>query len=222
MKNVIKKTGYVLAVLVTFVVLTLVFLALSSLKKTQNNDPAKQTTLLTSVRPPKTEELKASLTQKFEITFTSMDQTTPINISLSSAPFKNPEEATAVKVSQKTIGNSMIINTLEPILPLNTYTLTLTQNSQTILKYIYLSSETKPTPIPQNNTALQEFLPHTTQTYSLEYALSRNIYVAHVKYNPNSSLSLTAQIEAVQTDVSQFIQSKGIAVESVKIDYSLK
>lgn len=222
MKNITKKTGYVLAVIITLVVLTLSFLSLSSLKKPQEITPAEQTTRLLSISPRRTEELKPNLTQKFEITFTNMNKTTPINVSLSSAPFKNPTEIRMVKISQKTIGNNVIINTLEPILPLEAYTLTLTQNNKIILKQNYISSGIKPTPIPQNNKTLQDFLPYTTQAYSLEYSPSRNIYIAHVKYNPNSSLSLTAQIETVKTEVSQFIQSKGIAIESVKIDYSLK
>lgn len=222
MKNITKKTGYVLTVIVTLVVLTLVFLTLSSFKKPKEITPSEQTTRLLSINPPQNEELKPNLTQKFELIFASIDKTTPINITLTYAPLKDPAKEMVAKISQTTTGNSMAINILEPILPLKTYTLTLTQNNQTLLKQNYISSKIKPTPIFQNDTMLKDFLPYSTQTYSLEYNPSRNIYVAHVKYNPDSSLSLNAQIEAVKADVSRFIQSKEITVDSVKIDYSLK
>lgn len=221
MKNVIKKLIYALLVLGLLVALWFLFKQLSSLKKTDNGQPAQNTRAL-YISPPPNSLLQPGAAQKFEIRFSNSLTGSATKAVLLVSSAKTPESKNTVRVSQNTTGNLMVITTEEPIMPVSLYTLTITQNNQPLLTASFTSDMTRPTPIPVNNSALQDYLPYTASGFTLRYLESRNIYIANIKYDKNSSLSLSAQIDQVKKDVAQFVQSKRISLDSVKIEYSLK
>lgn len=115
----------------------------------------------------------------------------------------------------------MSIQTQTPIDPHSEYTLQFTNTSENkvITTISYLSADTIPPAIVENNQELASYLPYDTDWYRLSYLPSQNLYVFNFKYNENSSLSLDAQYERAKQDAILFIRSKGIDESTIIIDW---
>lgn len=229
-QSIVKKLIYAGGVLASLVVLTVLLLLVSSLKKspapqsnTQQKVPKDTTTpLIKSVQPDSAQALPVSQNQTFTITLDSALDPSLIKARLDSSPPSNAAEKTNVPLSISTHNNAITATTSTPIAPFTTYTLTLTLRGKTILQRSYLSDAPSPTPIPANNTTLMNYLPHETLIYLLEFDRDQNIYLVHFKYDATSPLSFTDQFEKAKKSANEYIASKNIDPSSVTIRYLYK
>ncbi len=93
------------------------------------------------------------------------------------------------------------------------------KSGRELLNETYLSNQPIPTPAASNNLELSNFLPHETSNYRLSYLPSRNIYIFNFIYNPNSSEDLQTQYERAKQQAEEFIESKGINLEEIVIEW---
>lgn len=116
------------------------------------------------------------------------------------------------------------VQTQGAIQPYNQYAFVVQDklSGRTLKTQIYYVGLPQPTSLPQNNEALKAFLPYETDTYSLEYLASRNVYLFHFKYNPNNPEQNDVQFENAKTQATQFIESKGINLSSITIEWQYK
>lgn len=118
-------------------------------------------------------------------------------------------------------GKVLTITTVGPISPDGEYTLSidnLTKNTN-ILNVTYLSNSASPIPVSSNNPALIQYLPYEADNYSLDYMPEQNVYVFHFKMNYNSSDDLQTQYQKAKQDATDFIQSKGVDINSIVIQW---
>jgi len=132
----------------------------------------------------------------------------------------NPPKIVKLQVNSSA-GNVVQLTTGEPILQQADYTLTITdrQSNKTLFSGIYPSRDIPPTPVPTNNSLLKRYLPYDTSTYTLVYVPEKNLYVSHLKWNPDLPDTYDVQFQSAKTDALNFIQSKGIDISTVVIEW---
>lgn len=117
-------------------------------------------------------------------------------------------------------GKSLVIETIQPILPLNEYHLLLSNKSgKLVFEARYLSEKPLISPVQSNNLQLSQYLPYETTTYRLIYLQSENIYVFNFKFNPDSQSDLETQFQQAKQEAIKFIKSKDIKLEGLVIDW---
>lgn len=226
----LKKSMYVAGIAISLVVLTILFLLVSSLKKpavtpkpgAQKIPKDTTTSLVKAVLPDPSQALTPSQNQTFTITLDPALDPKAIEAKITSSPPSNAAEKTDVPFVLSRQGNTLTLTTNSPIRSVTTYTLVLRLRGQVILQQSFLSSSVSPTPLPTNNTALSQYLPHETHIYLLEYDRDQNIYLAHFKYDASSPDSFTDQFEKAKKSANEFIAGKGIDVTTVSIKYLYK
>lgn len=128
-----------------------------------------------------------------------------------------PVQITTYKVAQ----NVLAVKTLDPIQQLSDYTLTITNTDtgEELYSGIYPANELTPTPIASNNPVLERYLPYETTNYALNYLPEKNIYVFDFIYDPNSPDTIEKQFDDAKAAAINFIESKGIDINSIVIEW---
>lgn len=136
------------------------------------------------------------------------------------------EDETMTPLTAQTTLKQLGTNTLElqlvdAIKPGAEYTISIVnKNTNQILSTsTYGSLNIQPTPVTNNNPALQQYLPYSADTYSLEYNQQKNLYVFHFISSESSEQSIEEQFEAAKQAALQFIQSKGVDLNSITIEW---
>lgn len=221
---------FVIGIFASLVVLSVLFLLLSSLKKPANpiitnsrRVPADtKTNLVKRILPDPILLLPSGQSQIFTIFLDPSLDTDLVTPKLTASPPSNAAEKTEVLTTIVRQGNKIQITTIQPIQPASTYTLILTLREQVVLQQSFLSAALSPTPLPINNLNLSQYLPHETLMYLLEYNRDQNIYLVHFKYDSSSPDSFTDQFEKAKKSANEFIASKKIDISSVTIKYLYK
>lgn len=117
--------------------------------------------------------------------------------------------------------NTLELQLIEPVKPGAEYTISIVnKNTNQILSTsTYGSLNTQPTPVANNNPALQQYLPYSAETYSLEYNQQKNLYVFHFINSESSEQPIEEQFKAAKQAAIQFIQSKGIDQNSITVEW---
>lgn len=228
-KTAVRKILFALGVIVSLVALTVLFLFVSTLKKTpppqtDTKKAPRDTTssLVKKVLPESTMLLNPGRAQAFTITLDpSLDPQT-ITFKLTSSPPSDASKTKDVGLSPSYKNATITLVTTSQIEPSTTYILTLFLRGGTIFRQAYLSSPFAPTPVQSNNASLSSFLPYETLNYRLEFNKEQNIYVMHFKYDANSKEDLSTQFNNSKTNADEFIESKGIDTTTVTIKYLYK
>ncbi len=226
----LKKLMYAAGVFVSLIVLTVLFLFVSSLKKSPPKpQPSVQkvprdttTKLIKEVAPDPFQALTPSQNQTFTVTLDPALDSSKIQTKLTLSPPSNAAEKIEIPLVVNRQENKLILTTTTPIEPVSTYTLTLLLRGQVILQQSFLSAAASPTPLPVNNTALSQHLPHETHIYLLEYDRDENIYLMHFKYDAASPDSFTDQFEKAKKSTNEYIAGKNIDTSTVTIKYLYK
>jgi len=227
---VLKKIFFAFGVFLMLIVLSVIFLFISTLKKPTQQIPEKKpvtqvdisTPLVNSVLPPVTKLLETGKIQTFTSTLDPTIEVSDVKVTLSSSPPSNASAKSVVPTTTSLEGKVLVTTTSVPIEPSTTYTLMLLYKGKIILSQAYLSAHPIETPIPTNNPTLSTYLPYETLNYLLVYNAEKNAYVMHFKYDPNSSKDLNTQFEEAKTNTNNFIVGKGIDVTTITIDYLFK
>jgi hypothetical protein len=218
-----------------FLILTLLLILVSSKKAVKLSpsaiptlSPASQTSLPTvkvdfniqSITPPKGTILKPNQPLEFDVTFDKPIDISWVGIKLSSGPI-SATQLNSTQFKNKVSGdNKTLIITSGPTTPSSQYLLEITNLTKNIkLLSINYPSDTFSTPAPSNNPALSTFLPYETANYKLSFNPDRNVYIFNFKYDTNSSVSIDDQYNQAKTDATAFIQSKGIDINSIVIEW---
>jgi len=185
-----------------------------------NQQQVGQNIAVTSIIPSEATTLIASEKQTFTVSFSTTLDANAVTFSLT--PDDDSQEISAPKIilrqpDPKTISLE-VQGSLEPFY---NYTLTIQDKlSQKILaSQTYYVAPPQPTAIPNNNQTLKTYLPYETNTYSLEYLPDRNIYLFHFKYNDSSDVESDVQFENAKAAATQFIESKGIQISDITIEW---
>lgn len=190
----------------------------SALSLEMNKYPA-----VATISPQEYELLTPGRPQEFRVTFRGNGDVTTLRASVSQALIRKPGTVTTVPVTTSfdQAKKAVIVTTNTPILPLSTYVLTIQnpQTTNTLLRINYHSGEVPPTPVVSNNPKLEQYLPHRTDSYNLTYDKKRNIYIFNFKIDPESDLSLATQYDTAKTSATRFIESKGVPINSITIEW---
>ncbi len=218
MKLINKKLLLVVGVVVAFIILAVLMLFLSSLKK-----PVQKAgrTGVVGIVPSETQILTPNVIQKFQVVFGAVASASNAKFELSYQPFGN-QETKKVKIKTLIDERTATIVNEDPTIPNSKYTLTIAQSGEKEVVAKYLSGSITPTPISVNNESLTQFLPYKTQTFILEYNEARNIYIMHFLYSAASSVDLNTQFDSAKKQANDFIASKNIPLSSIKIEYLYK
>ena len=209
------------------IVVYLIFYYFSSLKTNYNqsqqvnNSSSIQPPVVSSVSPDKGAILVSNQKQKFVITFTTAFNPKSITIVLQKNDIYKQDSPVPVNYSTSYSGNMLTISFSENVQPGFDYKFTLLYQPTNSLLFeaIYSVMQPLPTPQPNNNTSLAQYLPMKTDSWSLSYWQPENIYIFSFFYDPNSPNNLVVQRQNAEAAMNQFIQSKGIDPSTVKIKY---
>lgn len=226
----LKKLIHIAGVFVSLVLLTALFLLVSSLKKSPpQQQPSTQkvprdttTQLVKEVTPDPFQALVPMQNQTFIITLDPALDPNKTQAKLTLSPPSNAAEKTEVPLIISRQANKLMLTTTNPIQPVSTYTLTLLLRGQVILRESFLSSSISPTPLPTNNNTLSQYLPHETRIYLLEYDRDQNVYLMHFKYDASSPDSFTDQFEKAKKSANEYIEGKNIDTSTVTVKYLYK
>jgi hypothetical protein len=237
MKNLFKfkltDKALVIPLIFSFILLIVVFgiAYISFTQKPQKTNPIPTTTPIvtvsqlsvTHVIPDEPQPLASGIPHTFLIYFSqniSVNEFT-INLDYTNITQDNPQTIT-VPLSLSLFSPKVIeVKATIPIVPQSEYYLTIAdkQTGQTLSQTNYLSGDLQPTSVPSNNETLKKYLPYETNSYMLEYLSNQNLYIFHFKYDPSSSLPLDQQYENAKAQAVQFIESKGVDINSIIIDF---
>lgn len=234
MTNILKNKTILIIGIVTLV---LIFLALYFTQKSSPENHGEvspsptptqsqnlNTTVINNVSPSQGTTLESGKPQTFTIYLGKPLVIGQVKIVLKSYDYTQDSTfVTDVPFNATFTANNVIeVKTASPITPHTTYLLqmtTLTDN-KVVLNLTYSSQlAASPAPVQNNNTALIAYLPYETDTYKLSYFAAQNIYVFNFKYNPNSDVNITDQFNQAKQDAINFIQSKGVDINSITIDW---
>lgn len=218
MRLINKKLLLIFGVAVSFIVLAVLMLFVSSLKKPVQNS---NITGVIGIVPSEKQILTPNVIQKFQVVFGAATSASDAKFELSYQSFGSQETKKA-KIKILIEGKTATIANEDPTIPNSKYTLSITQSGGKEVAVKYISGSTAPTPIPTNNESLTQFLPYKTQAFILEYNEARNIYIMHFLYNAASSVDLSTQFDSAKKQANDFITSKNIPLSSIKIDYLYK
>lgn len=174
-----------------------------------------------NVTPKDNSILTPGKTQTFSIEFSQPTSLSDINIYLSktSTGETSPQSVDFSKdlsSDKKTVN----ITTTSPLVYFSKYYLSLKdKQNRTIFEASYFVDKPSPTAVTNNNPALKQYLPYQTSSYKLSYDENTNTYIFNFRYNPNSRDDLDTQYNKAKADAISFIQSKGIDINSITIDW---
>jgi hypothetical protein len=213
---------------VILVIIVFSILLVSLMQKTTNIQlgpaptPTPVAASIERIVPDEPETLTAGVPHTFLVYFNRSVSIQNLTINLTSADITadNPEKIpVAISISQPS-SSIVLIKTKEEIEETSEYDLTVTDENGTVLASTsYLSGNLQPTKVPTNDQTLKQFLPYSTNSYTLEYLASQNLYVFHFIYDPTNSEDLQQQFQDAKAQAIQFIQSKGVDINSIVIDF---
>jgi hypothetical protein len=167
--------------------------------------------------------LTPGLPYSFTVYFSSPVQPSVVSFVLTGNSLygDDPQKTVKISVTSENDNKRYIVKTLEPIEAYGEYILRVynTRTNIEVYKKAFLTKDILSTPVPVNNLSLKTYLPYKTDSYSLEYFANRNIYIFHFIYNSDLPTGAEAQFNAAKADAIQFIQSKGIDINSIVIEW---
>lgn len=205
------------------VVLILLFFALVSLflfDKTKEPDTTSGQDLreikIVNIAPQNSSPLVPGTNQQFTIEFNKPVSINNIKFELKQKNFIT-DKTSITKLNGSIDGNILTITTLENILPLSIYTLSVFDINDNLLYRVQFESDDLKTISKKNNINLAAFLPYETKTFKLTYSSDRNIYYFNFKENFNSQEPIDIQFEKAKTEAISFIKNKGIDPSTLEI-----
>lgn len=182
--------------------------------RSQNNESAG-----ISISPSTTHVLVPGTKESFVVSLPSSLSLEDITISLTvkdfrsdSSPINSPITTSSEKQGEVKIdmGNNVVAY--------GEYKLTIENKSgEGLIEATYLSDTIDR--VQTNNQELSRYLPHETTNYRLIYIKERNLYIFNFKINDNSTIPPQQQFENAQNEATQFIESKGIDINSIVIEW---
>lgn len=119
-------------------------------------------------------------------------------------------------------GTTLQIKTVSSVSPSSVVKVQINYRGAKIFAIEYISARTQPADAPSNNPALIQFLPYKTDTYNLTYLPETNFYNFSFIYDASSSETTQEQFAKAKLDAIEFIRSKGIDPDDLKINWSYK
>ncbi len=177
---------------------------------------------IVSVSPNNYVLLKPGKSFAFSVIFNKSVRLDNVSVSLSEHIIPT-DQTNQLKVSliQQNSDKVLLITPPTPVKPYASYILTISQENpaKRLLSQAYQTDIPIPSPVPQNNLMLKQYLPYETGTYALSYLESQNLYVFNFIYNPNDPTDVQTQFENAKTNAILYIKSKGIDPNAVTIDW---
>lgn len=177
---------------------------------------------VTSLSPDKLTALTPGQKQTFKLTFSKPVDFGQIGTEVKFKDFAS-DQVSALEYTQSITnqGLTLEITPALPIKPLGEYQIKVISTKENAVIYTasYLTDQPKPTPIASNNPTLVPFLPFETKSYKLSFDSAQNTYIFNFKYDETSSLDLASQYQNAENEATKFIESKGVNINSIVIDW---
>lgn len=175
-------------------------------------------TLLSST-PSLSSLLPVGKSQTFSLTFSDLPEN--IHASITAAPISSPYDTSIVQstVSTTTGHKTIQFITTSTLLPSTIYTIIISSENTVIFSQPYITERAEITKAPANNSDLKIYLPYETDTYRLSFNQQRNAYIFNFKIVESDPSDIQTQFEKAKSDASAFINSKGVDINSIVIDW---
>jgi hypothetical protein len=178
---------------------------------------------VTAVSPSYSSLLTPGEKEIFTVSFSTSVQEKTLKILLSKKKYDDTSESiVSVPIATELLdkGKSLLISMQEEVEIYHEYSLTIIDgNNKTLTSTTYLTSNVVISRAPSNNPTLQQYLPHETASYILSYNERRNTYIFNFKVDPSSTLGFSEQFESAKQQAEEFIQSRGIDINSIVIEW---
>lgn len=182
-----------------------------------------QSPAIESFAPPITQALIPGQHQIFTVEFNKAVPSESLRILLTKKGLGNTQDTAAsvpISADSSSGGKVLIIHMLEPVNASHEYSLVvIDKNNIPLVSSTYASAHVEISPAPSNNLALREYLPYETTTYRLSYNENRNSYIFNFKINPESPDNIQSQYEQAKIQAEDWIQSRGIDINSIVIEW---
>lgn len=218
----------ILGIILVIIVFAIVIVSLAGTNTTTNSNTNTPSTTdnnlsIQRVIPDEPETLTAGSVHTFLIYFNKKISYKNFRFSLTYADITqdNPQQI-PVKISLSMLGSNVVsVKTFEPIKERSEYYLTVIDPSSNteLSSTSYLSGDIQPTKIPTNDQTLKQYLPHDTNTYTLQYNAAQNLYIFNFKFDPTLPGNITQQYEDAKAQAIQYIESKGVNPNNITIQY---
>lgn len=212
-----KKTVFFIGGLL-FLCLFLLWIGISFFR---SNETTQNQLILLQVSPSSDTLLLPQTKQTFTLTFSLPVSASEISVvATEQIVVTNQQQKIALLLKQNSSSKTLTTSPIA-VKPYAQYTLVVLQKAtgKTLAGVSYQTLPPQPTRAPTNNLFLSQYLPYETETYRLSYWKEKNVYVFNFKYNPSSSDDTQTQFEKAQNDAKTFIQSKGIPLDSIIINW---
>lgn len=125
-------------------------------------------------------------------------------------------------VSFNEAGNEVTITSTRPFKQNASYQVLLkkTKDNAVLFNKNYFTLAFTPTPLPNNNKALSESLPHEGSNWILKYNPERNLYYFSADITPGTPAEMEIQYNRAKDEALTFIKSKGIDPNTVTIEWN--
>lgn len=204
-------------------IILVLFLALVAFFWNQSQqNPQSLEPQITRTIPNEATFLRVNELPTFVIEFNQLKSLDDIEIRLSKKEIQTDKGGDLnFKTSFDLNNQTLTISGEELVSPLTEYQIEIKnkKTNQLIDSLIFMSTEPIATPVPSNNQSLERFLPIETGSYKLSFNPDLNIYSFSFKYDPNSSETAEEQFNKARDEATRFIQSKGIDINSIVIEW---
>lgn len=232
--NFFKNKTFLLITTLCFISIVLIIIGILSLQTKSPPSQSSNTTItnisispkyaygVIKVIPDSSSSLLLNQQQQFTISFTSDVSTGLFDIALFRKDLTkdNAFEPVQARITRAADRKSLVITSLDTIKSYSEYELRVTDRSTNVLliKKGYLTDVPSPSSLP-NNLGLVPYLPYETSTFKLSYLKDTNIYVFNFKYNSDSQETLEIQYQKARAEATKFIQSKGVNINTIVIEW---
>lgn len=227
--------AFVIGIILLSIILALIFLSFTTKipeKPTTNTTsfsekPITPTTspapiIFESLSPKEGQLLNAGEIATFTLLF--KEPISPDRVAVAFSYFddvKNLSFPISVKKITNVSSKKIVLETTEALKQTTQYSLQIVDSTteSLIFSAVYVSSEILPTPIQTNNSKLIPYLPYETSNFKLEYFPERNIYIFHFIDDESLPTDLSEQFAKAKADAIKFIESKGIDLKTIMIEW---
>lgn len=178
---------------------------------------------LASFLPSTDTPLEGNKVQRFTLIFNESLSDDTITSSIQETIIGSDTHTTLPStVSFNEAGNEITITSSRPFKQNASYQVILkkTKDNAVLFNKNYFTLAFTPTPLPNNNKALSEFLPHEGSNWILKYNPQRNLYYFSADITAGAPAEMEIQYSKAKDEALTFIKSKGIDPNTVTVDWN--
>jgi hypothetical protein len=218
------KVLFLIGGIIVVVILLLIFISLNKQNQNTSQQPSASPTgkIQAIIEPTEYNLLEPEKSQTFKIMVSPPLESGNVSIEVKRKKVQLEDNFSNIRFNQQIDSLGLItVNLVENISPLSEYQILLMnkKNGQLVKEFHFSSNQELPSKSTVNNQKLRGFLPYETDSFRLTYSVARDSYIFSFKVNPNSNEAVDSQFEKAKFEAIKFIQSKGVDIKSIFIEW---